>query len=256
MRPYTLILALLIISIQPLFVNVKESFGYVRTNKKITTLLPIQEKAFIPPKDMSLKVIPPVEKNNLPFVFMISGDGGWTKFDQRLAESLAQKGYATIGLDALKYFWTVKTPEQTTVDIIDAIKHYQNLWNKQAFVLIGYSFGADVIPFIANRLDTNLKESLHGILALSPDKYSDFEINISDLLHIGKSTKYDVLAELKKIKQIEPITFFGSKEDINIRNHFKEAGIKTIILAGGHHFNNDYETISMNLHKHISNNIK
>ena len=213
-----------------------------------------QDDSFILPKDMILKVIPSAEKNELPFVFFISGDGGWTKFDQLLSEALAKKGFGVIGLNAKKYFWNAKTPESTTADVSAAIEHYQNLWGKQALVLIGYSFGADVIPFIANRLNTSLKGSLKKVLALSPDRYSDFEIGIGDLLHLTKSTKYDVLVEFKNIKPSKTIAYFGSKEDIDLRNHFIDQGIKTIVLTGNHHFNYNYDVILDSLFKAITEN--
>jgi type IV secretory pathway VirJ component len=213
-----------------------------------------QTDILTPPKDMVLKVIPSIEKNNLPFVFFISGDGGWTKFDQLLSEALAKKGLNIIGLNSKKYFWNPKTPESTTADVSTAIAHYQKLWNKKSFILIGYSFGADVIPFIANRMTTSLRDSLNGVLALSPDRYSDFEVRIGDLLHLTKSTKYDVLAEFKNIKAFKAIAYFGSEEDIDLRNHFINEGVNTILLTGNHHFNYNYGEISESLFKAIVKN--
>lgn len=244
------ILLFLVFRFAPL-VNAQELFVYTIFNKN-TFSIGNQEDTFLLPKDMVLKIIPSVEKNSLPFVFLISGDGGWTKFDQLLAEALAKKGLGVIGLNAKKYFWNAKTPETTTSDVSAVIEHYQNLWNKKPFVLIGYSFGADVIPFIANRLNDPLKGSLKGVLALSPDRYSDFEIAIANLFHLKKSTKYDVLVEFKKINPIKAFAFFGSKEDINLRNHFIDQGIKTILLTGNHHFNYEYELISTSLFKAIT----
>src|SRR5690606_24282089 len=152
------------------------------------------------------------------------------------------------------YFWNPKTPESTTADVSRAIEHYQSLWNKKSFILIGYSFGADVIPFIANRLTTSLRSSLKGVLALSPDRYSDFEVRIGDLLHLTKSTKYDVLAEFKNFKPSKAIAYFGSEEDIDLRNHFIDQGVNTVLLTGNHHFNYNYAEISESLFKVITEN--
>lgn len=59
--------------------------------------------------------------------------------------------------------------------------------------------------------------------------------------------KYDVLAEFKKVKNIDPICLFGSKESKSLYNLFKDADLKIKILPGGHHFNYDYEGISASM---------
>ena len=176
-------------------------------------------------------------------VFFISGDGGWTSFDQTLGEQFASKGMPVIGLDAQKYFWNAKTPEQTSTDISKAIEHYMQQWNKKSFVFLGYSFGACVAPFIANQFSVSLKQKLKGIYCLSPDETADFEIHIADMLHFKTSEKYNVLEEIKKIKALNPVCIFGEEEDSSLRNHFSETGAKIITLPGNHHYNNDYTAI-------------
>src|SRR5690606_31598304 len=104
------------------------------------------------------------KKTNLPFIFMISGDGGWTSFDQSLAESLAALGFHVAGLDAQKYFWNVKTPESSSANLVEAIMHYQKKFGEDNFVLTGYSFGASVVPFLANRLPENMKNHLNAVI--------------------------------------------------------------------------------------------
>lgn len=196
-------------------------------------------------ENLPLTVIPSAKKNNLPVIFMISGDGGWTSFDQSLAESLAENGLSVIGLDAQKYFWDARSPEKTTADLSKAILHYTAELNKEKFVPAGYSFGASVVPFIANRLEPALKQRLSAVLSLSPDVTADFEIHILDMLSIGETAEsYNVPAEIRKIKNIPVTNFFGSAEGDDIASKFKEAGLKVDIIPGNHHFGNDFQSIS------------
>ena len=53
---------------------------------------------------MPLTLIPAAINENLPLAFFISGDGGWTSFDQTVCEKLAEKGIPVVGLDAQKIF--------------------------------------------------------------------------------------------------------------------------------------------------------
>jgi type IV secretory pathway VirJ component len=184
---------------------------------------------------------------------MISGDGGWTGFDQSLAESLAAKGLAVLGLDAQKYFWNAKTPETSTLEIAKAIQHYKEELGKESFILAGYSFGASIVPFVANRLSPELKADLKAVISLSPDVTADFEIHLIDLLNFGRSkNKYDVIAEIKKIKTTEQVSIFGTGEGNTIKSKFIKSGLKVLTIAGDHHFNKDYMSISSTFLKQVS----
>ncbi|MCD0488837.1 prolyl oligopeptidase family serine peptidase [Pedobacter sp. MC2016-14] len=227
-------------------------FTEAKVIKPSIQLSPKQHPAILP-QDFATVAVPAPVKNNLPMIFMISGDGGWTSFDQSLAEALAKKGYSVAGMDAQKYFWKEKTPESTTADVSNALSYYLEHFEKGKFVLAGYSFGASVLPFIASRLNKNLKEKLTGLLSLSPDVTADFEIHIADMLSLNSNDDtYNVLAETKKIKNLNLVCFFGTEEEAKVRKEFENQGIKTILIPGSHHFNNNFSAVADVLIAHIS----
>ena len=193
--------------------------------------------------NMPLNIIPAKVENSQPLIFLISGDGGWTSFDQSLAETFASRGLPVVGLDAQKYFWKEKTPNVATTDISTAIMQYCAQMGKDEFILAGYSFGASVVPFVANRLSAGLKSKLRGVVSLSPDVTADFEIHIADMLNFGGNRLYNVLAEYKKINKIPAVCLFGSAEDKGTVDQFRKEGIKVGIIPGDHHFNNDFSEI-------------
>ena len=181
------------------------------------------------------------KKSNLPLVFMISGDGGWTSFDQSLAQALAERGVPVAGLDAQSYFWKAKTPERSAVEINRAILAAQQKSGRQQLILAGYSFGASIVPFIANRLNVDLKTKLEAIVLLSPQDVADFEIHITDMLNIGpKKGNYDVVAEIKKIKEVKPLCIFGQEESSEKKALFAKNGLRVINIPGSHRYNENY----------------
>ena len=193
------------------------------------------------PGDLPLTLIPSEQKNDLPLVFFISGDSGWTSFDQSLSETIAKRGMPVVGMDSQKYFWNAKTPEKSTADISKAIVYYMQQWNKKSFVLMGFSFGASVVPFIADRFSPDLKQNIRGIVSLSPDENADFEIHIADMLNFGKNKgSYNVLSEMIKIKAFNPVCIFGKEEDNDVKEKLTKEGIKTVVLPGGHYYDKDY----------------
>lgn len=214
--------------------------SYAEQKSAQNSLLQSQNLAPLP-NDLPVILLPTSLKDDTkPLVFLISGDGGWTNFDHSVAETLAEKGMPVVGLDAQKYFWNVKTPGETAQEVEKAVQHYLKQWNKKSFILVGYSFGANVVPFIANKLSPNLKALLTGIYCLSPNEKADFEIHISDMLGIGgEDESYKVTDEIKKVKQFRTVCIFGEEEDKKLRGRFEAAGAKVNTVPGNHHYNNN-----------------
>lgn len=195
-------------------------------------------------ENIPLTIIPSSKRNKLPLVFFISGDGGWTSFDQNLSEAMASRGFSVIGFDAQKYFWNAKTPEGIAAAFSKVISQFQEEWNKPNIILAGYSFGASVIPFIAQRLPDAMKTQVKTVVLLSPDEKADFEIHILDLLHMGyKKGQFDVIAETKKIKALMPLCIFGEKENDDEKMRFTKNGLQVVNIPGGHHFTQDFASI-------------
>ncbi|HET8572916.1 MAG TPA: AcvB/VirJ family lysyl-phosphatidylglycerol hydrolase [Edaphocola sp.] len=147
-----------------------------------------------------------------PMALLITGDGGWKGFDPALANQFVNKGVPVIALNALHYFWTPKTPEESADAITGLLTTYLRSWHKKSFILIGYSFGADVLPFIVNRLPHNLLINCSGAVFISPGSTTDFEIHISQMLGKKENRRYDVVREIQNLKTGKALFFFG-KED-------------------------------------------
>ncbi|MDT1115704.1 AcvB/VirJ family lysyl-phosphatidylglycerol hydrolase, partial [Pseudomonas aeruginosa] len=84
--------------------------------------------------------------------------GGWADLDQQLGEILQSRGMSVLGWDALNYFWKHRKAEEVAQDLDKAIRTYSELWNLPRVVLIGFSFGADVMPSAYNRLPPETQE--------------------------------------------------------------------------------------------------
>lgn len=217
--------------------------GYQEKKSKENPLLQLQIDSLYK-SDLPLSVIPSNVRKDLPLAFFISGDGGWTSFDQSVCDKLAEKGIPVVGLDAQKYFWNKRVPREVANDIAPAIVHYLKLWNRQSFILIGYSFGACVAPFIASNFNDQEKALLKGIYCMSPDVTGDFEIHLSDMLHLRTMEQYNVVTEMKRIQAMNPVCIFGNEEEETVRKSFDNEGIRIELLPGTHHYNSDFEAIS------------
>jgi type IV secretory pathway VirJ component len=177
-------------------------------------------------------------------IFYFSGDGGINNFTENLCDQLGSKGYTVIRFNSRKYFWSQKTPEQIAKDAGEIITYYLSLYNKKDFALVGYSFGADAVVYLTNRLPKNLQPKLVSVSLLSPSLATDFSIKFSDLLGIENNKgAYQTLPEINKIN-IPVLCIFGDEEDKAFYNAIaSKKNIRRILLPGSHKFNNDVSMV-------------
>lgn len=179
-----------------------------------------------------------------PLLFYISGDGGWNHFSTALVQSLNAQGFPVMGLDAKAYFWDRKTPEQTAQDVTALLQQHSSEWSTNGLVFIGYSFGADVLPFIQTRLPKNVLQHLKITLLFSPSERTDFEVHLLDLFI--SSQAFPVMPEINQLTK--PVTiFFGSDEKTDYVKAVTSKKVQVRTLTGGHHYNNDAALLTQQL---------
>ena len=172
-----------------------------------------------------------------PIALIISGDGGWYGFEQQIADNLAKYGIPSVGLDSKKYFWSRKTPEETASDIGKALNFYAKQWGRNKFVLIGYSLGAEIVPFILNRLPEDVKSKVESAVLMSPATTTDFEIHISNMLSMGnRHNTYVTTDEIVKMQDVQTLISFGDGEKTQLPELL--SGTKVIVrkIPGDHHY--------------------
>lgn len=180
-----------------------------------------------------------VNNENMPMLIGISGDGGWRGLVDNMSDSFSEKGIPVVGIDALRYFWKYVSPEKLAEDIARIIVTYSRTWNKSKVILLGYSFGANVIPFIINRLPEDLKLKVSMAVMLSPDDHADFEFHFSSWLDKSTKQAYPVLPEIMKLEGLKTIVFFGDEEKDRLKHDIPSNIAKVIEVPGDHRYKDD-----------------
>jgi type IV secretory pathway VirJ component len=175
-----------------------------------------------------------------------SGDGGWRDIDKQLGENLATRGVAVLGIDSLRYFWAERTPEQASADLARILAHYTAAWHVRQVVLIGYSFGADILPFAYDRLPPDLQDKVRQISLLAPSRAADFEIRTLGWFGAGPSDgARPIPPETERIDRTKIQCIFGADDaDDSLCTDTAARGMEVINRPGGHHFDNDYEVLA------------
>ncbi|ARS53391.1 virulence factor family protein [Kushneria konosiri] len=168
-----------------------------------------------------------------------SGDGGWRDLDQVSGEYMAAHGYPVVGVDTLKAFWQHRSPEQSAADLGALMATYRQKWGAQHFVLAGYSFGADILPALYNRLSDSDQQSVSAMILLAFARTADFEIAVSGWLGQSKG-ETQTGPEVARVPADKLICLYGSEEAPDSGCLQPEMRGTRIQLPGGHHFDQNY----------------
>jgi type IV secretory pathway VirJ component len=194
--------------------------------------------------DLPLVELPAAHPTDM-LAIVISGDGGWRDLDKTIAETLQKDGIDVVGWDALRYFWSEKSPEATSRDLARVIRTYSARWHVKHVALVGYSFGADVMPFAYNRLPDALraKVSYMSLLGFAPD--ADFQIRVTGWLGMPASDKaLAVRPELAKVPPAIVQCVYGADEKDTLCPALVNTGIDIVKTNGSHHFDGNYGALA------------
>jgi type IV secretory pathway VirJ component len=177
-----------------------------------------------------------------------SGDGGWREIDQRIAARLNGKGVPVIGVDALRYFWSEKTPDETARDLSTIIAHYRKRFGVSKVVLIGYSFGANILPKVYGLLPAADQEAVTLLSLLALSHQADFEIAVTGWLGAsGTGKQGDPVEHLADVDAAKIQCVYGLEEEDSGCPPLGARvidGVQLIARPGGHHFDENYEFVA------------
>jgi type IV secretory pathway VirJ component len=201
-------------------------------------------RALRPPQisDLPINEVPAQSASD-EFAVLLTGDGGWAGLDQELAARLAANGVPTVGLNSLKYFWTQRTADEAANDVARVMRHYLSTWNKKRVLLVGYSFGADVLPFVFNRLPADLKTQVATVSLLGLDSTASFEISVADWVgsdEAGPPTR----PELANLAATPVLCLYGEGEKDTICPSLAPPKVSSEEVGKGHHFSGEYSLLA------------
>ena len=109
-------------------------------------------------------------------VIWLSGDGGWGRMERQMTARLAASGVATVGFSTLEYYAKARTPAQGAALVARLESEAETRFGTHSFVLAGFSFGADVAPFVANALPAAMRARLVFVTLPSPGRRASFQV--------------------------------------------------------------------------------
>ena len=183
----------------------------------------------------------PVER----IAIILTGDGGWAGLDIAVADQLAKRGIAVVGLSTVKYFWQTRKPAEAADALTRIIGHYGGARPLADFVVIGYSFGAALAPVLINRLPDAARARVAVQVLISPDPEAVFEIHVGDWFGSTQHEGAIPIAPEIAATKVPVICVHGADEgaDSFCAKLAGNANVHQLELPGGHHYNGDYDKL-------------
>lgn len=181
------------------------------------------------------EVTVPLKARTLAIV--LSGDGGWWgDLDRKLAERMGDAGYAVVGLDTNKWFHVRRTPDEISTELTNLIRDYSARTGASEVVLVGYSFGADVLPLAINRFRPAIARRISAIVLIAPSRGVDPRVTLLERTGMQKPS-IELAPEFTRLPVKKLLCIYGADQADESGCTTAQLQIsKVVMLPGGHHF--------------------
>jgi type IV secretory pathway VirJ component len=164
---------------------------------------------------------------------LLTADGGWAAFDREVAERLAAAGVPVVGWSSLAYYRRQRTPEGAAADLALVLRHYLPPGDGRAY-LVGYSFGADVLPFLVNRLPPELRRRVAGVGLVGLSSFAVFQFHASEWVGVLRGPRYATLPEARRLDDLPVLCVYGRDDRDEACDALSMPNARVVAIDSGH----------------------
>jgi len=169
------------------------------------------------------------------FAVMLTGDGGWAPADRAISNALAAQGIPVAGLSSPRYLASARSPDALSRDLGRILRHYITAWGRSRIVVIGYSRGADLAPFMVSRLPEDLRRRITLVALLGPSQWAGFEFHLVDLVTtMHREGDLPVAPEIERLRGTSVLCIYGRRDRDAICHSLDPTLARPIRRNGGH----------------------
>lgn len=184
------------------------------------------------------------------YVILFTGNGGWRKLVQSVTYYLNQKNVSVLAINTKKYLLSKKNPNQICCDLETLIDRYNIKWKGKKVIIIGYSMGAEILPFAINCMEDKYKQKIIDLILIGPGQKATFKVKLRDYYwEVNKGE--DIYPELQKMNKVKTYVICDDNR-FSICHENLDGVVEHDFLGGGHHFGGDYNKLSSLVGKRLN----
>jgi type IV secretory pathway VirJ component len=167
-----------------------------------------------------------------------SGDGDWAGFVRGITRELNASAVSVVGLKSRS--WLTQRPEKNAdlagQDLSRILRTYLTMWNADSVLLIGYSRGADLLPFAVSRLPADLRKRVGFLVLISPAVNANFGFHWIDLIsNKRRPDDLDLAPEVRKLAGLRILCVYGTLDQSALCPVLEAGVAQTVARESGHH---------------------
>jgi type IV secretory pathway VirJ component len=168
---------------------------------------------------------------------------------------LAAHGIETVGFSSPTLFATKRTPQETAAIVADAIRTTIARTGQDRIVLIGQSFGADVLQTGLATLPGELRRHVAGIVLVVPGNVVFLRADPSSLSYRG-TPDGQAIATARTLDWAPLTCIYGVQETDSLCPLLHLANARVIGMRGGHFLANDADALGAQVLRAVAMSIR
>lgn len=185
---------------------------------------------------------PPPARSDLVAV-LLSGDMGFRiGMGPKIADRLARDGMPVLGVSSLSYFRTRRTPAEAEALIAEAVKRALAMPGARRVVLIGQSFGADMLQVGLPKLPQALRAKVPLVALVVPGDTISFRASPEELFNLEPADG-PALPTARQLDWVPVVCVYGVEEVDSLCPLLHLPNVRSVPLPGGHPLRRDVDRL-------------
>jgi type IV secretory pathway VirJ component len=174
---------------------------------------------------------------------LFSGDMGFrVGMGPRIAERLSADGIPVLGVSSLVAFRQERTPAEVQAFITDAARRGLAFAHADRLILIGQSFGADMLQVGSTGLPADLRTKVQMVGLVVPGDTVIFRASPAELFNWAKPDAA-ALPTARRLTWAPVVCIHGSEERDSLCPRLDLPNVKRVALPGGHPLRYDADAL-------------
>lgn len=183
---------------------------------------------------------------------LLSGDAGFgVGMGRQVAERFAAAGMPVTGINSLVYFSKWRSPEATARLVRQAMARALRTSPNAQVILVGQSFGADMLIVGLDRLPADLRKRVALVALIVPTRTVYYRISPVEYFEIGPPDA-SALPRARRLDWVPVICIRGAAERDSLCPLLDQPNVRRIVLPGGHPLHRDADRLFATLRAAIA----
>lgn len=191
----------------------------------------------------------PARKDVAAVIF--SGDMGFkVGMGPRMAKHLTAAGIPVTGVSSLVHFRTRRSPAEIRAFVEDAMRHARTTFGASRLILIGQSYGADMLHVGLAALPAAERRQIALVEFVVPTDTVYYQISPGELFE-WRAPDADAMTTARQLDWVPLLCIRGAEERNSLCPRLRQPNVEHVTLPGGHALHWDSDALAAPLLRKI-----